>query len=229
MNKLAVWVLSGRGRTLGKRLVSRFSGAALFSFGEPSAQSADFPEIPFVSLKQAVAGAFHEYDAHLFIMATGIAVRMTGPLLVDKRTDPAVVVMDEKTRHVISLVSGHLGGANDLAEEIALITGAEPVITTATDLSGQMAFDTLARRMNARVEPKAAIKGTSTALLAGKPVALICDNRLYDRIRKNFPTVEHFEAEDIKALDRFEAACIISDTIPPVPEALKNRILSCGR
>ena len=225
MNKLAVWVLSDRGRTLGKRLISRFSGAALFYLGDPSAQSVDSTETPFASLKEAVAGAFHEYDAHLFIMAAGIVVRMIGPLLVDKRTDPAVVVMDERARHVISLVSGHLGGANDLAGEIALITGADPVITTATDLSGQMAFDTLARRMDARVEPKTAIKGTSAALLAGKPVALICDNALLERVRKDFPSVVHFEKADIKALDRFEAACIVSDTVLPIPTPLKNRVL----
>jgi len=225
MNRLAVWVLSDRGRVLGKNLISRVSGAVLFYPGTPRDQSADSPEIPFASLKQAVTGAFHEYDAHLFIMAAGIAVRMTGPLLVDKRTDPAVVVIDERARHVISLVSGHLGGANDLAEDIALITGAEPVITTATDLSGKIAFDTLARRMAARVEPGTAIKATSTALLAEKPVALICDSSLYDRIKRDFPSVVHFKEGDIRALDRFSAACVVSDTILPIPASLKKRVL----
>ena len=225
MNNLAVWTLSRRGRTLAERLSGQLSGVTLFFHGNPSESFGHSSEIPFSSLKKTVREVFHQYNAHIFIMATGIVVRMIGPLLADKRTDPAVVVMDERAHHAISLVSGHLGGANDLTGDIARITGAEPVITTATDLSGQMALDTLARRMGAGVEPKTAIKRTSAALLKGKPVALMCDHALYNRIRDAFPSITYFEKIDTKTLESFEAAGIISDTIFPLPASLKERVL----
>lgn len=81
------------------------------------------------------------YDALICIMATGIVVRIIGPLLHDKQTDPAVVVCDEAGRFAISLVSGHLGGANTLAEQVADILGGQAVITTASDVLGKTPLD----------------------------------------------------------------------------------------
>lgn len=77
----------------------------------------------------------------IFISATGIAVRKIAPLIKDKYTDPAVLVIDDKAKHVISLLSGHIGGANELAIDIAKAINAEPVITTASDNRGLEALD----------------------------------------------------------------------------------------
>ncbi len=77
----------------------------------------------------------------IFISATGIAVRKIAPLIKDKYTDPAVLVIDDKAKHVISLLSGHIGGANELATDIAKTINAEPVITTASDNRGLEALD----------------------------------------------------------------------------------------
>ena len=84
---------------------------------------------------------FHDVDALIFIGACGIAVRAIAPHVVSKTSDPAVIVMDEQGKHVISLLSGHIGGANDLARKIAGFTGGEAVITTATDVNGRFAVD----------------------------------------------------------------------------------------
>ena len=81
----------------------------------------------------------------IFIGAAGIAVRAIAPFLKEKDRDPAVLVMDEHAVHVVSLLSGHLGGGNDWCRQVALLTGAEPVITTATDLNGVFAVDLFAR------------------------------------------------------------------------------------
>jgi cobalt-precorrin 5A hydrolase/precorrin-3B C17-methyltransferase len=81
----------------------------------------------------------------VFIMATGIVVRTVAPLIKDKKTDPAVVVLDEKGKYAISLLSGHLGGANDSAREIADFLGGEAVITTASDANNMPSIDLWAR------------------------------------------------------------------------------------
>jgi cobalt-precorrin 5A hydrolase / precorrin-3B C17-methyltransferase len=88
----------------------------------------------------------------VFIMASGIVVRTIAPLLKDKRTDPAVIVLDEKGEHAVSLVSGHLGGANALAKEIARLVGGQPVITTASDVSDLPALDLWAEEQDLTVD-----------------------------------------------------------------------------
>jgi cobalt-precorrin 5A hydrolase len=105
-------------------------------------------------------------------MATGIVVRTLADLLRHKSVDPAVVVMDETGRHAISLLSGHLGGANDLTRRIAALTGADPVITTATDLKGVPAIDMIAVERNLTIENHDAIRVVSAALLRQETIAL---------------------------------------------------------
>lgn len=93
--------------------------------------------IKFSSLKDCFGELFKKYDGITAVMAQGIVTRMCAPLLNSKYTDPAVVVCDEVGRYAISAVSGHEGGANKLAHYIASVTGAVPVITTATEANKQ--------------------------------------------------------------------------------------------
>ncbi len=88
----------------------------------------------------------------IFIMAAGIVVRAIAPLLEDKKTDPAIIVIDEKGRHAISLLSGHLGGANERAREIAHFLGGESVITTASDVAGLTSIDLWASDNDLEIE-----------------------------------------------------------------------------
>jgi cobalt-precorrin 5A hydrolase/precorrin-3B C17-methyltransferase len=99
-----------------------------------------------------VAALWAKRRAFVFIMATGIVVRTIAPLLKDKKTDPAVIVLDEKAHHVISLVGGHLGGANELAREIASRLGTEPVITTASDVNNLPSIDLWAKNNGLVIE-----------------------------------------------------------------------------
>lgn len=109
-------------------------------------------------------------DGILFVGACGIAVRSIAPYVASKKSDPAVLVIDECGNFVISLLSGHLGGANELALLSAQILGAQPVVTTATDLHSRFAVDVFAKKNGCDIRNMKAAKEVSAALLAGKKV-----------------------------------------------------------
>lgn len=102
-------------------------------------------------------------------LATGAVVRILAPLLGDKRTDPAVVVVDEAARHAVALLGGHASGGNDLAEQVGALLDARPVVTTATDAVGLPGLDTLGWPV------QGAVAAVSRAILDGEPVRLIAD------------------------------------------------------
>ncbi len=114
--------------------------------------------------------------AIIFIGATGIAVRSIAPFIRDKTTDPAVLVIDERAHFVISLVSGHLGGANSLASLIAKKLSATEVITTATDLAGLPCVEDIALGFSLEIENKSMIKKINAAILRGELVSVIETN-----------------------------------------------------
>ncbi|MGZ7043791.1 MAG: cobalt-precorrin 5A hydrolase [Methanobacterium sp.] len=124
------------------------------------------------NVKNALRETFHEYDCILGIMATGIMIRNICPLIKNKIEDPAVLTMDDKGKHIISLLSGHFGGANDIALKIAEISGAEPVITTATDIHGKFGIDSLARKYYLYIEDYRNIKAINSALIQDKKVEI---------------------------------------------------------
>lgn len=126
----------------------------------------------FSRLKDFVEKIFPKFDALIFVCATGIAVRMIAPHIVSKLSDPAVVVLDERGKNVISLLSGHVGGANDLTEKISSAIDANPVITTATDVEKNFSADGLASRLGLFPESKDLIKKINSAILRGEPVFL---------------------------------------------------------
>ena len=122
--RTAVFALTAAGAALGGRVVLALGDEAeLFVSQRHPVSGARY----FEKLQQAVAENFPRYDALVFIMAAGIAVRTIAPYLKSKLEDPAVLVLDERAQYVISLLSGHVGGANDLARRLALSLGADPV------------------------------------------------------------------------------------------------------
>ena len=111
-------------------------------------------------------------------MATGIVVRSIAPLVRSKLAEPAVVVLDEQARHVISLLSGHVGGANALTRQLAAALGSDPVITTATDVEGKVAPDAIAGRLGLVPEPHRAILSVNRAVLEGAQIRCLIDDAL---------------------------------------------------
>lgn len=124
------------------------------------------------SLKELFSKIFNIYDAFIFITATGIAVRTVAPFIKSKDKDPGVVVIDENSNFVISLLSGHLGGANDLTKNIGEILNSIPVITTASDSSGKIAVDTIAMKLKSKLESLESAKKVTSLIVAGENVEL---------------------------------------------------------
>ena len=124
----------------------------------------------FNNLSELVADIFGKFDGLIFVCAAGIAVRMIAPHVVSKLSDPAVLIVDERGQNVISLLSGHVGRANELTIEIARALNANPVITTATDIAGKFSVDSIASRLGLTPEPKDAIKVINAAILRGEDV-----------------------------------------------------------
>lgn len=133
------------------------------------------PDAEPVNTDAWVREQFGWADGILFVGACGIAVRHIAPYLVSKKKDPAVLVTDECGKFVISLLSGHLGGANALAEQIAQILDAVPVVTTATDLHHCFAVDLFAKKNRCVILNMQAAKEVSAALLAGRSVGFYSD------------------------------------------------------
>ncbi|MBF0099921.1 MAG: cobalt-precorrin 5A hydrolase [Desulfobacterales bacterium] len=169
-NSIAIWAITPGGIALATAMDSAIGDCELFF--PKSNEIYNNSVTQFDSLASAMGLYFHEYKCHVFIMAVGIVVRLIAAYLKNKCVDPAVVVMDEKAQHVISLLSGHIGGANRLAVFISDITGATPVITTATDVNHVPAIDVLAKDLNLYIENPEAIKWVNMALIIGAPIYL---------------------------------------------------------
>ena len=204
--RIALFCLTPGGVALAKRLSAALPMACYTREGlvEPGF-------LPFDGgFAASVGQAFHRDTALIFIGATGIAVRTLAPLLVDKCHDPAVVVIDERGQHVISLLSGHIGGANALARYLAGILGVDPVITTATDVNDMAALDTLACQLNARMPDfRTAVKTVNQMLVSQQRVGLWWDDMFADEVsrcdRRGFITVS-----DLNALPELDARVCIT-------------------
>lgn len=193
------------------------------------------PTISFENLSELVTSIFNEYDGLIFIMATGIVVRVVAPLIKDKRSDPAVVVMDDAGIHAISLLAGHIGGANELTERVAAVVGARPVITTATDVANLPAPDVLSVKMELAIEPFEDLKSINAAIVAGEKVPFFIDQELaqasrYARIATEYG-VELLDMQQLKEGATYDAAVVITDKelyLPQLHIYLRPTTLSIG-
>ena len=157
--RAAVFAVTDRGAELASTISNALDGSKIFVKGRD-----------FDKLRSIVDNTFGKFDALIFIGAVGIAVRMIAPHIVSKLSDPAVISVDERGRHVISLLSGHVGGANDLTRRIAAIINAEPIITTATDVEHLTAVDAFTSNLGLVPQPKDAIKFINRAVLEGRKI-----------------------------------------------------------
>lgn len=172
--KLAIISFTENGIKLSKTVSKSLSGRKVTLYTKCSRYTAEDLKVQRVkeSLQVWTAQRMAEEDALLFIGACGIAVRAIAPNLTDKLHDVPVLVMDEEGQYVIPILSGHVGGANELARELADLIDARPVITTATDVQKKFAVDLFAKRNHLEIMNKDGIAKVSAKALAGEQLTI---------------------------------------------------------
>ena len=193
-NKLAMWVITPNGIQLTDKLAPKFPDGDVDIFVSRNITGAIHSYHVFERLSEILADQFDRYSGHIFIMSAGIVVRVIAPLIRSKTQDPAVVVVDDLGKNAISLLSGHIGGANDLTHKIAQIIKANPVITTATDINEVPAIDMLAKENNLFIENPGAIKTVNMALLTGKKI-MVYDS--YNILKNTLPGSAYLTFDDL--------------------------------
>lgn len=168
--KIALFAYSRGGCAAARRVLSTLPETQACAYTMPR-----FEEAGFLPLSGEVyRESFSSADALIFVGACGIAVREIAPYLASKKTDPAVLCIDEKMQFVIPLLSGHIGGANDLARRLAAALGASAVITTATDVNGKFAADAWAAKNECVISSMLLAKKVAAEILE-RDVPLVSD------------------------------------------------------
>jgi len=162
--KCAVISFTDAGERMAKTISQRIPKKDIYS-------NKEYP----AGVKYEIGAIFEEYNRIVFVCAVGIAVRLIAPYIKDKTRDPAVVVVDDLGRYAISLLSGHLGGANDLAREIAEAIGAPAVITTASEGRGIEAVDMFAQRCGLVIENMEDAKTITSIMVNGGTLRVISE------------------------------------------------------
>jgi len=179
--RVSIVTLTTQGYAIGKSIRELlFTNAVIYSkYNHSSHMNPSNQDLVLIneSAVETLQACFKNSDIIIAFMASGIVVRAIAPVIVDKTSDPAVIVMDDQGKHVISLLSGHVGRANHITNLIAETVGANPVITTATDVKGKVGLDDLAMRLHAVYDDfKAQTRRFNRLLIDdGRPLALVAE------------------------------------------------------
>jgi len=186
--KLSIIAFTKNGYDLALKVWEASTRCDLFSRSEITVMGSgmtDFPEYSNLTVSEWCKIRFEEKSAILFISATGIAVRACAPFVQNKLTDSPLLSMDETGKFIIPLLSGHVGGANQIALELSKQIGATPVITTATDLQGCFAVDVFAVNNHLQIVNKEGIAQVSAKALRGETITVGVDKDRMEGILPN--------------------------------------------
>lgn len=180
-----------------------------------------------ISLQTWTENAFSKAQVLIFVGAAGIAVRAIAPFVQDKFKDPAVLVVDEKGTYVIPVLSGHVGGANAYALQLAEKLQAQAVITTATDINQKFAVDVFAKKNQLFIKDRAWAKEISAAILGGEKIVFFCEGQVTGTIPEEVVTeqvigtmLEEVVAEEGKVTERNRINVGIHNTCQLIPKAV---------
>ena len=177
------------------------------------------------STSEKIEKLFKTNDALICLFSLGAVIRLVSPHIKDKKTDPAVLVIDDKMNFVISALSGHLGGANELAEQIAKRLGATPVITTAADVNKTIAVDLVGKEFGWKIEDDSTVTKISALMVNEEKIGVFQDagnkNWWKGELPKNVTIYSSFD--ELKN-SKSKAFLIISDKIIK-SEILKDAVI----
>ena len=217
--RLALTAFTARGAALAQALAEKLTGLGnSCMIAVPARLNLAFPT--YENMGAWTGERFADCEGILFIGASGIAVRAIAPYVRDKFTDPAVVSVDEAGQFAVPLLSGHVGGANDLARTVAAMTGGRAAVSTATDVNGKFAVDQWAREQGFFLDGKEAARCISAALLSGKPVGL----------KSDFPIQGELPDGVMEGAAELGFAITLDDAAAPFPMTLRliPRVLNLG-
>lgn len=204
MEKIAVLAITKNGINIGQTLKKLFPKWTIFA---PSKFSNQNDSITWYSesTSEKIVELFKNNDALICLFSLGAVIRLIAPHLKDKKTDPAVIVIDDKTNFVISVLSGHIGGANELTEKIADKLQAQPVITTAADVNKTIAVDLVGRDLGWKIDDDSNVTRISAYMVNEEPIGVFQDTgekNWYKQLPKNvslYSTIKELESSKSKA------------------------------
>ncbi|GGE13272.1 cobalamin biosynthesis protein [Marinithermofilum abyssi] len=173
--RVAVVAITKHGVEMGRELAEKLPASSLYYMDKFRQGDEEERRISLFSgsVRKILPDLFQQYDGIILFISLGAVVRMIAPILKDKKTDPAVVVVDDRGEHAISVLSGHLGGANELTRRVAGALGAKPVITTASDVQQTIPVDLFGRSFGWEIESFDRATPVSAAVVNEEPVVLI--------------------------------------------------------
>ena len=212
MEKVSVLAITKNGISIGEKLKELFPNWNIFA---PVKLSNENNDIVWYSepTTDKIIELFKNSNALICLFSLGAVIRLIAPHLKDKKTDPAVIVIDDKTNFVISVLSGHIGGANELTQEISEKLNALPVITTAADVNKTIAVDLVGREFGWRIDDDTTVTKISAHMVNAEPIGVFQqtnDQKWYKQLPKNVTIYNNLE--ELKKSNS-KAHLIISDEI----------------
>jgi cobalt-precorrin 5A hydrolase len=224
-SKVAIICITKNGINIAKRIKEKITSASIYSQSKHK-DSSDGIIWFEKNTKNMVEEIFKEYDSIICIFSLGAVIRLISNLLVDKKTDPAVIVIDDKANFVISALSGHLGGANALSKSIADILNSTAVITTAADVNETIAVDLLGNNFQWRIDNFENVTKVSAHMVNEEKIGVYQDageSNWWDKeLPKNVTVVQNID--ELRS-DDFKAGLIISDKIIADPILVRKSVI----
>ena len=224
-SKIAIVCITKNGINISKRIKEKIPSASIYAQSKHK-DSSDGIIWFEKNTKIMIEEIFKEYESIICIFSLGAVIRLISNLLKDKKTDPAVIVIDDKANFVISALSGHLGGANSLTKSIADILNSTPVITTAADVNETIAVDLLGSEFKWRIENFENVTKISAFMVNEEKIGVYQDTGETKWWNKELPkNVSIVKDIDELRSDDFKAGLIISDKIITDPLLVNKSVI----
>jgi len=213
VEKISILAITKNGIQIGLKINKVFPSWKIFA---PVKFSDNNPNITWFDnpTSAKIEELFKTNDAMICLFSLGAVIRLISPHLRDKKTDPAVIVIDDKTNFVISTLSGHLGGANQLTNQIAEKLGAIPVITTAADVNKTIAVDLVGKEFGWEIDDDSSVTKVSALMVNEEKIGIYQDSGQKNWWKNKLPkNVTIYDSMEQLKNSQLEASLIISDKI----------------